>query len=164
MADKGASGGGELAAIERAMVAIRRRQRRGALAELAGAETVGRAVFDVLDVIEAAEAAGEQVTVGTVSTALGVDQPRASRLVSAAVNAGLVRRVADQRDGRRTLLERTGEGRALTDRVHRHRRRVFAAAMEGWADAERAEFARLLQRFTAGLEEISEGGRPSGEA
>lgn len=164
MADKGVSDDGELAAIERAMVTIRRRQRRGALAEPAGAERVGRAVFDVLDAIEAAESAGETITVGAVSTALGVDQPRASRLVSAAVNAGLVRRVADQADGRRTLLERTGEGRALTDQVREHRRRVFAAAMAGWADAERVEFARLLQRFTARLEEITEGGRPSGGA
>ncbi|MBA9001468.1 MarR family winged helix-turn-helix transcriptional regulator [Thermomonospora cellulosilytica] len=160
MADKGVSGGGELAAIEQAMVAIRRGQRRGVLAELAGAGSAGRAVFDVLDVIEAAEAGGEAATVGTVAAALGVDQPRASRLVSAAVDAGLVRRVADQADGRRALLERTGEGRALTERVHEHRRRVFAAAMAGWTDAERAEFARLLGRFVAGLGAVSGGGRP----
>lgn len=160
------AGNPELAAIERAMVAIRRSQRRRSLAALSGTDPVSGAVFDVLDVIEAAEAGGEPVTVGAAAAALGVDQPRASRLVAAAVEAGLVRRVADQADGRRTLLERTAKGRELTERVHRFRRRVFAAAMEDWNDAERAEFARLLSRFVAGLERarragVSEAGTPA---
>ncbi|MFD4429251.1 MarR family transcriptional regulator, partial [Nocardia sp. NPDC058497] len=40
-------------------------------------------------------------TVSTVAAALAVDQPRASKLVAAAVTAGYLRRVADQSDGRR---------------------------------------------------------------
>jgi DNA-binding MarR family transcriptional regulator len=163
-------------AVERAMVAIRRRQSRRALARLAGpqqgaaragAGTVpaGGSAFDVLDAIEAAEAAGGPVGVSGIAAALDVDQPRASKLVAAAVAAGLVGRVADREDGRRALLVRTESGRALTDEVHRFRRGVFSAAMAGWSDAERAELGRLLTRFVEGLGRLEgEGGAYSGRA
>ncbi|KAB8188837.1 MarR family transcriptional regulator [Nonomuraea phyllanthi] len=134
-----------IAAIEQAMITIRRRQSRRALARAQGGV---RPELDVLDVIEGA---GEPVTVSTVARALGVDQPRASRLVAAAVAAGLVRREADQADGRRAWLAPTEAGRAALERIHRGRRAAFATAMEGWTDGERAEFARLLSRFVAAM-------------
>ncbi len=135
----------DIAAVERAMVAIRRRQSRRALARLQGAPGPE---FEVLDVIEAAS---PPVTVSTVADALSVDQPRASRLVAAAVAAGLVRRAADQADGRRALLVLTYEGRTALEQAHHGRQTAFAEAMTGWSDAERAEFARLLTRFVEGL-------------
>jgi DNA-binding MarR family transcriptional regulator len=139
----------DLEAIERAMVLIRRSQTRRTLARLAGqADT---ATFDVLDVLEAAEESGEHATVSVVAESLRVDQPRASKLVAAAVEAGLVRRVADQTDGRRSFLVRTAKGRAAVERVHEFRRAQLANAMADWSAADRATFARLLTRFTAGL-------------
>ncbi|GAA1725470.1 MarR family winged helix-turn-helix transcriptional regulator [Streptomyces yatensis] len=142
-------------AVERAMVAIRRSQSRRSLARRAGRPALGDASFDVLDAIEAAEQSGTPPTVSDIAAALAVDQPRASRLVAGAVEAGLVRREADQSDGRRALLVRTEAGRAMTDEVHRFRRSVFAEAMEEWPEADRAEFARLLTRFVDAL-----GSRP----
>jgi DNA-binding MarR family transcriptional regulator len=135
----------EIAAIERAMVAIRRRQSRRALARLQGA---AGPEYDVLDVIEGA---GEPVTVSTVAGALSVDQPRASRLVAAAVAAGLVRREADQADGRRAWLVLTEAGAAALEQAHRGRQAAFGAAVADWSDAERAEFARLLTRFVEAM-------------
>ncbi|MEV0227903.1 MarR family transcriptional regulator [Nonomuraea sp. NPDC050786] len=135
----------EIAAIERAMVAIRRRQSRRVLARQQGATGPE---FEVLDVIEGAD---EAVTVSTVAQALNVDQPRASRLVAAAVTAGLVRREADQADGRRAWLVLTEAGRAAMEQAHRGRQAAFAAATEGWTAEERAEFARLLTRFVEGM-------------
>jgi DNA-binding MarR family transcriptional regulator len=145
-----------LAGIEDAMAAIRRSQRRRTLARLArDASPDGpmsdTAVFEVLDAVEAAERAGEAATVSTVAAALDVAQPRASKLVAAAVTAGLLRREADQTDGRRVLLVRTDAGRAVSEQVHRARRGTFAAAMADWSDRDRAEFARLLTRFVAGF-------------
>jgi DNA-binding MarR family transcriptional regulator len=134
----------EIAAIERAMVAIRRRQRRRVLARAQGAGPE----HDVLDVIEGAQ---EAVTVTAVAEALSVDQPRASRLVAAAVAAGLVRREADQADGRRSRLILTDAGRAALEQSRRARQAAFAGAMEGWSAAERAEFARLLTRFVEAI-------------
>jgi DNA-binding MarR family transcriptional regulator len=126
--------------VERAMVAIRRRQSRRALAGLSG---VAGQAFDVLDAIEDDPSA----TVTSLARALGVDQPRASKLVAAAVDAGWVRRRADQADGRRSVLELTADGRAAVEQAHRSRQSVFAAAMTTWTEAERTEFARLLGRF-----------------
>ncbi|MES4906931.1 MULTISPECIES: MarR family winged helix-turn-helix transcriptional regulator [unclassified Streptomyces] len=115
------------------------------------------AAFDVLDAIEAAEQSGAPATVSGVAAALAVDQPRASKLVAGAVEDGLVRREADQADGRRTLLVMTEAGRAMTDEVRRFRRSVFAEVMAEWPEADRAEFARLLTDFVGGLGRI--GGR-----
>lgn len=130
--------------VEAAMVAVRRRQSRRALARLQG---VAGPAHDVLDVVEA----GGPVTVSTLAQALGVDQPRASRMVAAAVAGGLVSREADQSDGRRSVLVMTEAGRAAAEQAHEARRAVFGSAMEGWTEAERAEFARLLTRFVQAL-------------
>ena len=146
-------------AVERAMVAIRRSQTRRALTRLAegrdDAGVVSGSAVDVLDAIEAAEQAGTPATVSGVAAALNVDQPRASKLVAAAVEAGLVRREADQADGRRALLVRTERGNALSEQLHRFRRSVFATAMSDWTDADRATFARLLTRFVESLADMT---------
>jgi DNA-binding MarR family transcriptional regulator len=157
-------------AVERAMVAIRRSQTRRALTRLAegrndadDAGLVSGSAVDVLDAIEAAEQAGTPATVSGVAAALNVDQPRASKLVAAAVEAGLVRREADQADGRRALLVRTEQGGALSEELHRFRRSIFATAMSDWTDADRAAFARLLSRFVESLAGMTGGGgQPDG--
>ncbi|MFC6013164.1 MarR family winged helix-turn-helix transcriptional regulator [Nocardia lasii] len=134
----------EVEQIERAMIAIRRRQTRRTLA----ADEPSGQSFDVLDVIEDAS----EPTVSTVAAALAVDQPRASKLVAGAVAAGLVRRVADQSDGRRSLLVLTARGAEILAEAHRRRRGAFDRAMTGWTDADRVEFTRLLTRFVGALD------------
>ena len=135
----------DVVAVERAMVAIRRSQTRRTLARRAGA--VSTSGTEVLDVVEAAEENGEPATVTGVAAALNVDQPRASKLVATAVEAGLVRREADQKDGRRALLVRTPEGQRLSAEIHAFRQQAIGAAIEDWPADERAEFARLLTKF-----------------
>jgi DNA-binding MarR family transcriptional regulator len=77
--------------------------------------------------------------------------------------AGLVRREADQADGRRALLVRTERGNALSEELHRFRRSVFATAMSDWTDADRAAFARLLTRFVESLASMTgRGGQHDG--
>jgi DNA-binding MarR family transcriptional regulator len=136
-----------VAAVEAAMIAIRRRQTRRTFAVQSGGPDP---VQEVLDAIEAAEP--DPLGVNGVAAALGVDQPRASKLVAAAVAAGLVRREADQADGRRTNLVLTAAGRSQLDAVHTYRRDRFAAAMEDWTRDERTDFAALLTRFVAALD------------
>ncbi|MET9270164.1 MarR family winged helix-turn-helix transcriptional regulator [Kribbella sp. NPDC003557] len=135
------------AAVEAAMIAIRRRQTRRTFAVQSGGPDP---VQEVLDAIEAAEP--DPLGVNGVAAALGVDQPRASKLVAAAVTAGLVRREADQADGRRTNLVLTAAGRSQLDTVHAFRRDRFAAAMEDWTPDERNDFAALLTRFVTALD------------
>ena len=68
------------------MVAMRRSWSRRTLHRRAGGDgpAGAGAAFQVLDAIEGATAAGEVMTVNGVADALGVDQPRASRLVATA--------------------------------------------------------------------------------
>jgi DNA-binding MarR family transcriptional regulator len=146
--------------VEQAMVAIRRRQSRRSLARRAEREhglAVSGAVTEVLDVVEDNGDCGEQTTVTGIGHRLGIDQPRASKLAGQAIAAGLLRRVADQQDGRRSLLELTSDGRAYLDQVHQYRRSQFAAAMSGWTDHDRETFADLLARFIAALDQPDSG-------
>jgi DNA-binding MarR family transcriptional regulator len=80
------------------------------------------AVFQVLDAIEGASGSGATMTVNGVADALGIDQPRASRLVARAVDAGLVRRGGDPDDGRRSVLSLTRSGARVLAEGHRARR------------------------------------------
>ncbi|WP_433202367.1 MarR family winged helix-turn-helix transcriptional regulator [Nocardia sp. CA-107356] len=132
-------------AVEAAMVRIRRRQTRGALGK---DSPVPHAVFGVLDAVAGTDAA----TVGTLAPALGVDQPRASRLVAQAVSSGHLERVADQHDGRRAVLRLTPAGLRVLAAARDGRRAAMAAAMANWTDHERTEFAHLLGRFIDALD------------
>ncbi|MFF0607436.1 MarR family winged helix-turn-helix transcriptional regulator [Nocardia tengchongensis] len=147
-----------IVAIERAMVAIRRSQSRRALAKSAaragGGPAVDPTIFGVLDAVESRDG---EVTVTEIATALGVDQPRASRLVARAVAEGLLERRADQHDARRIHLHLTSAARTALDHAHAHRRAAFIAATADWPDPERAEFARLLTRFVADFDTVSGG-------
>ena len=148
--------------VEQVMVALRRRQSRRSLARRAEREhglAVSAAVTEVLDIVEANNDSGQPATVTGLGHHLGLDQPRASKLAGQAIAAGLLRRAADQRDGRRSLLELTAGGHAYLEQVHQYRRRQFAAAMTGWTDQERETFADLLTRFVTALGQ-PDTGRP----
>ncbi len=143
----------DVAAVERAMVAIRRRQSRRTLASLAAGQgaAADAALAALLDAVEGEQESGRPSTVTSLTAVLGVDQPRASKLVARATDQGLLRREADPRDGRRCLLVLTTAGHALLESVHRFRRGVFERAMADWPDRDRADFARLLTRFVGAL-------------
>ena len=97
----------------------------------------------------------DEVTVGAVAEWLFIDPSRASRLVSAAIAAGHVVRLASQADGRRTVLELTEAGRAILAASERFRRSHYARVMADWPQEDRAELARLLHKFSQGLDETS---------
>lgn len=137
--------------VEAAMVRIRRSMGRRTLgrALLAERPAADLATFAVLDAVEEGpKPDADVVTVGDIAERIDADPSRASRQVTAAVDAGYLRRTASQRDARRVGLELTDAGRVLTEHAHALRQARFAEAMEGWTPAERAEFARLLTRFT----------------
>lgn len=142
----------QLAELDRAMLRIRRSQTRRSLHRLAArggecpADPFVIAVADAVD--EGPPCPGGEVGVGLVAERLGIDPSRASRLVAAAIDAGHVRRVASQRDGRRIGLELTEAGREALDAAQRFRQAMLGKAMRGWTERERAEFVRLFGRFT----------------
>jgi DNA-binding MarR family transcriptional regulator len=151
-----------VAAIERAIVRLRRSQTRRFLGRLAArdaGETVDFSLWGVVDAVEEGpDPDGEPVSVGTVAERLGVDPSRASRVVSRAVEAGYVRRVAAQSDARRSGLELTEAGKRLADEAHRFRQAFFGRLMRDWPATDVSEFARLLTRLADAM--TAEAKRP----
>lgn len=86
-------------------------------------------------------------SVTDLAAAIGVDQPRASRLVQAAVDAGHVRRDVDPGDARRSILVITDGGRAALSSLLDHRRGAIERALAEFSPVERRQFAALLTRF-----------------
>lgn len=95
--------------------------------------------------------ADRAISVTELAEAIGVDQPRASRLVQSAVGDGLVAREADPDDARRTRVRLTDAGRAAVRSAGAERRRAIEAALDGFTPDEREAFADLLARFADGL-------------
>jgi len=97
--------------------------------------------------LEALVAASHPLSVGEIAEAVGVDQPRASRLVQQSVELGLVRREADPDDARRTRVALTDAGTRLVRGFRGERREAIDAALAAFTDAERTELARLLTKL-----------------
>lgn len=95
----------------------------------------------------ATAAASAPLTVSAVGEAIGVDQPRASKLIQQAVELGLVRREADPADARRTRIALTDEGVRIARGFRGQRREHLSQALAGFSAAERAELARLLGKL-----------------
>ncbi|KZE21730.1 hypothetical protein B8X04_02740 [Brevibacterium casei] len=90
---------------------------------------------------------GHAIGVSALGEAIGVDQPRASRLVSQGVELDLVRREADPDDARRTLIALTEKGRAIADRFLGAQRESVDVALDSFTDKEREMLADLLTRL-----------------
>lgn len=111
-------------------------------ARLAGAP----ARIRLLDALVHAE---HPLSVSEIADAIGVDQPRASRLVQQAVELGLAAREADPDDARRTRIALTSEGRRRAGDFRGERRERLSRALAGFTAEERAELVRLLGKLAA---------------
>ncbi|WP_249776561.1 MarR family winged helix-turn-helix transcriptional regulator [Leifsonia sp. C5G2] len=116
-----------------------RRTRDGSLGRIARVR--------MLEALEAADAEGSSLSVSGVAAAIGVDQPRASRLVQEGVERGLVRRVPDPSDARRALIQLTASGREQLTELRTHRRSAVETALAGFTPEEARTFAELFDRF-----------------
>ncbi|WEK61235.1 MAG: MarR family winged helix-turn-helix transcriptional regulator [Candidatus Microbacterium colombiense] len=97
--------------------------------------------------LEALAAASTPLSVSALGEAIGVDQPRASRLVQQGVERGFVQREADPDDARRTRIALTDEGRRVAKGMRGERKEMLTGALAAFTDEERAELARLLTKL-----------------
>lgn len=97
--------------------------------------------------LEALAAVSEPLSVSALGEAIGVDQPRASRLVQQGVQRGVVHREADSDDARRTRIALTDTGRRIARGMRGERREVLTRALESFTDEEGRELARLLSKL-----------------
>ena len=90
-----------------------------------------------------------------LAEAVHADPSTVSRHVASLVEQGLVQRVADENDGRASVLVVTDAGRAAVERLAEERAAQIGAMLTGWSDADLATltglFGRLLDDLTAAL-------------
>jgi DNA-binding MarR family transcriptional regulator len=82
---------------------------------------------------------------------LRIDAPAVTRKAQQLERAGLVSRAGDQQDARVTRLELTAQGRQTINRFLAARRGWLTKILADWPEPERADFARLLRRFTGDI-------------
>ncbi len=99
--------------------------------------------------LEALAAASHPLSVSELADRIGVDQPRASRLVQAAVAEGHVRREANAADARRTDIVLTDAGRAVVSQARGARIEAVGTALADFTPEEADELARLLSKLAA---------------
>ncbi|TKJ16554.1 MarR family transcriptional regulator [Blastococcus sp. CCUG 61487] len=84
---------------------------------------------------------------GALADEMHADPSTVSRHVAVLVAEGLVRRVADETDGRATRLVVTDAGRAAHDLMRRDAAAVLDRITAGWGETDLTDFTRLLGRF-----------------
>ena len=88
---------------------------------------------------------------GALAELVHADPSTVSRHVTLLVDRGLVRRVADEQDGRASRLIVTPAGEAALERLREERNAHLASATADWAPEELASFTAGLQRFVQAL-------------
>lgn len=84
---------------------------------------------------------------GALAEQVHADPSTVSRHVAVLVEEGLVRRVADESDGRATRLVVTGAGLDALEQLGRDRAVFLQRVTAGWDETERTAFSGLLGRF-----------------
>ncbi|MEV4191299.1 MarR family winged helix-turn-helix transcriptional regulator, partial [Streptomyces toxytricini] len=86
------------------------------------------------------------VSTGDVARLTGLTSGSATRLVDRLVKAGVVERLADPGDRRRSLVALAPDARARLGEAWETPGRAFGAVLEGYADAELAVIADFMRR------------------
>jgi DNA-binding MarR family transcriptional regulator len=116
---------------------VRREIGRHALAEL------GSQGFTALGVVHV----HGPIRVSDVAQHLAVDLSVASRQVKALIDAGYVRKQADENDARATLLNATDDGRRVLEESHRRMVHAFGRVLDDWSERDVAALAAALERL-----------------
>ena len=84
---------------------------------------------------------------GALAELVHADPSTVSRHVAVLVERGLVRRVADETDGRASRLVVTDDGQAALEALRRERESLFERVTTGWNAADLAAFTTLFGRL-----------------
>jgi DNA-binding MarR family transcriptional regulator len=88
---------------------------------------------------------------GALAELVHADPSTVSRHVTLLVERGLVRRVADELDGRASRLVVTPAGEAVLEAMRQERDGFLQQVTADWAPEDLDTFTRLLHRFVQGL-------------
>ena len=120
--------------------------RRWAMAGAAEADHVGHVL--VLEAIDAAARDGSAL-ITDVAAELGLDRSNASRMLAAAVSAGLVSKVVSAEDARRAVVAVTPAGADLLAAAREWQAQTFLRLVADWPTADVRRFAGYLARLAA---------------
>jgi DNA-binding MarR family transcriptional regulator len=98
---------------------------------------------------------------GALADLVHADPSTVSRHVATLVDQGLVRRVADESDGRASRLVITDAGHSALQELCREREARLEQAVAAWDPADIATFTELFGRFIDDLEKALPGASPS---
>lgn len=84
---------------------------------------------------------------GALADLVHADPSTVSRHVAVLVEQGLVRRVADESDGRASRLVITDAGYGVLAELRREREGLMARVTAGWSDGDLADLTRLFGRL-----------------
>jgi DNA-binding MarR family transcriptional regulator len=84
---------------------------------------------------------------GALAELVHADPSTVSRHVAALVDQGLVRRIADESDGRASRLVVTAEGHAALEMLRQERESHLGRVTAAWSDGELATFTTLFGRL-----------------
>jgi DNA-binding MarR family transcriptional regulator len=102
---------------------------------------------------------------GALAELVHADPSTVSRHVTLLVERGLVRRVADEQDGRASRLVVTPAGAAVVEQLRQERNRLLGQVTADWAPDELASFTRQLHRFVRDLtDHLPTPGAAAGDA
>ena len=101
---------------------------------------------------------------GALADLVHADPSTVSRHVGALVEQGLVRRIADESDGRASRLVVTDAGRAALEVLRREREAHLAQATAGWDPTDLAALTTLFGRLVDDLAVTLPGSPDSGTA
>ena len=90
---------------------------------------------------------------GALAELVHADPSTVSRHVTLLVDRGLVRRVADDTDGRASRLVVTPAGEAVREQMRQERDSALARVVADWDPDEVATFTRSLRRFVRALDD-----------
>lgn len=93
-------------------------------------------------------------TIGLIAEELNVDPSRASRLITALVARGFVRREVAQADGRKAVLSPTDAGKAVLDAFRAEKWQIMADVFKDWQPEAIAQFAGAIRSYMAGVQAV----------
>jgi len=149
---------GDLGALTGSIQAFGRMISQGKVVEA----VLKRAKIDLsradLQALHALQEAGGGVRPGDLADRLLVDAPTITRRVQLLEARNLVRRTTDPCDRRAQLVQLTAQGTRTLERAMTAYQLWLETVLAGWTDADRAQLALLLGRFTEDVHAVEAHG------
>jgi len=139
------------------LAGVRRRQRQAVEARVGGLGLSSQQ-FWILEAISQRR----ECSLGEVLSTLPMDQPTASRVLSALQSRHLIKMESDTEDRRRRRVRLTADGKRLASRCSGIAQQIRQALLVGFAQAEIAALSDCLARMVANLDRLDAVSPPGG--